>query len=1717
MSVHIKLVEAIAASHERGRGRERSWSARRLANSQTINPNRGINDGISRAAAGSTRTGPSTNVAALLRHPLATAIWQRIRDRSRRVLAVGSVMAAAAALLVLAPQAAAEPPRSLATQIPGVTETAGIAINSVDDVWIGEPTKGVISEYAPYPSTEKIGEVGNGTLAVQAVAINDTTGYLYAVVGGTVDVFDPSAANHEEPIETWKGVTEQQDIAVDNSAGPSAGTVYVLTCNSGYPCGGSLSAYHPNGTPAEFEVTETNSISTGNDYEVAVDNQGNIYLANAAGGAVEEFNPAGEQFASFTRPPSVAEYYPSDVAVDPTSGNVLAFNGSYGGSYPSAEIDEFLSTGEYVDRITGTSIAPLGGFNRIRLAVNSKGYLYVGEPGAKVDVFYPNVVVPKITYRTLSEFTATSAVLAATVDPRESEEGANVTECSFEYGLARDEYSLGSLPCLNTANEQVGTVSKPIESTTEVHAKLTGLTPEAAYHYRIVVRNGPEPVNVESGADQTYTPHYVTDVETEEPSKVEGTSATLNGSFLGNGEVVHYYFEWGLTKKYGNKTAEPPGTLLSTSPGSTESVMFRITGKLEPLTHYHYRVIVENAHGISYGRDRGFKTTPSVPLISESVKEVHSDRALLVGRINPGGADTKYHFEWGVEECSANPDPCTAVPTSDIDIGSARGFQTVSYQLGGLTPGTVYHYRVVATNEESPEGGTVGSERTFTTFPFVQFADECPNAHVRQQTGSALLLDCRGYELVSASNANGYDVESDLVGGQEPFSGYPLASSSTGVSRLLYGIRDGGIPGDGNPTNDGLNPYVATRGKEGWSTSYVGIPADDPVAKAPFASTLDEADSSLDTFAFSGEEICSPCFEDGSTGIPVHRPNGELVQGMKGSIAQPTAKPEGFIGRALSADGTHLVFGSKSQFEPEGNDNGDISIYDRDLETGATHVVSKTPGGTTMTGPGIGELGISSDGSRIVVGQLVDEEGNAKYWHLYMNIGDSGKTIDLTPGTTHGVLFDGMTENGSKVFFSSVDHLTGQEADHSGADLFEAEVSEEGAATLNLISKGTEETPGAPGDAATCDPAANTKHEHWNTTGSEENCGIVAVGGGGGVASGDGTIYFLSPEKLAGASNGVQNAPNLYVSRPGQRPHFVATLESNLNAPFPEAQRPLLRSFGAFTKVTGTAVGPEEDVYVLDLTEEEVGGYIEKFDPSGHLLTSFASHGKLTGSNTPAGSFAEYGPANLAAEIAVDQDPNSPSFGDLYVPDLLNSVIDKFSPSGEYLSQIEMPYPGAVAVDAANGDVYATQAFGGESVYVFDANGKPITNFPSISFPTGVAVNTEGTVYVVNGGGIIGISGMTEVYKPSSQSPLEYEPASGTELDAFHPARGVAVEPSDNHVYIDEGSQIAEFEATGKQIGVPFATFLSGSVSLTASARKLYVSNPGPGKVSVLGAPEIVDPEADSPLVIDSVSEPSTRRTADLQVTPNGADAVFTSALGLTGYENGGHREVFRFDSPSETLLCVSCSQTGEEASGEATLAANGLSLTEDGRVFFNSTEGLVDRDLNEREDVYEWEPDGAGPERALCRSAEGCLDLISTGISPYNSSLLSASEEGSDVFFFTRDSLVRGDINGSHVRIYDAREEGGYPYVPPEVPCKASDECHGAGSPAPSPPNIQSFSNSPGGNEPGVQPGVRKCRRGFVRRNGHCVKRASRHQRGRRRKRGKNENGHHQRRASHV
>ncbi len=178
--------------------------------------------------------------------------------------------------------------------------------------------------------------------------------------------------------------------------------------------------------------------------------------------------------------------------------------------------------------------------------------------------------------------------------------------------------------------------------------------------------------------------------------------------------------------------------------------------------------------------------------------------------------------------------------------------------------------------------------------------------------------------------------------------------------------------------------------------------------------------------------------------------NGSLVQGLKGSISKPSAEPAGYIGKSLSDDGTHLVFGSTSKLESAATE-GNLTIYERDLNAGTTQVVSTLPNGSTMTGTVAG-LDVSSDGSRVLVGKAVstDAKGNT-YYDLYMHVGNSPNSVQVAD-TANGVLFNGMTSDGSKVFFTTTDQLTGDT--DTSADLYRADVTSSGA-TVTRVSTGS--------------------------------------------------------------------------------------------------------------------------------------------------------------------------------------------------------------------------------------------------------------------------------------------------------------------------------------------------------------------------------------------------------------------------------------------------------------------------------------------------------------------------------------------------------------------------------------------------------------------------------------------------------------------------------------
>jgi hypothetical protein len=997
---------------------------------------------------------------------------------------------------------------------------------------------------------------------------------------------------------------------------------------------------------------------------------------------------------------------------------------------------------------------------------------------------------------------------------------------------------------------------------------------------------------------------------------------------------------------------------------------------------------------------------------AQSANEITSNSVVLKAGIAANLGETTFHVEYGTEPCSGAS--CTSTPESD-SIGAAYAAKPASKSIEDLEPKTIYYYRFVATNGA---GSVYGPDRSFRTYPRPSFDPSCGNNLARQQTGAALLPDCRAFELVSAEDQGGYNVESDLVPGGKPFQGFPLADG-----KALYAIKDGGIPNSGKPTNRGPDPYIATRdaAAKRWNTEYVGVPADAPSAE-PFSSTVAGADSGLGTFAFGGDEICDPCFGDGSAGIPVRKPDGSLVQGMAGSEPVALPVPAGGVQKHLSADGTHFVFSSEQKFEPAGNDEtGDVTIYDRNLNTDVTQVVSTLPTSETMqAGDEVAELDISSDGSRIIVATLVgeDEAGN-KLWHPYMHIGPNSGSYDLAPGTTTGVLYSGMTDDGTKVFFTSRDKLTGDDNDES-ADLFRVDVNKEAAVSLTRVSTGE----GGTGDTDACDPAFNSYNlDDWNTIpGGPTDCSVVAIGGGSGIAKGDGSVYFLSPELLDG--EGLDGAPNIFLARPGDDPRFVGTLESTATEPLgaltPKYKEPL----HSFTTPTGIAIDDQDgSTYVLDVNEDFGGGnvFVQKFDSVGNEDTSFAGDSILNGSDGANSLFAGIGfpfigPTPVPTQIAVDNS-SSVNAGDLYVPSPLTGEVRRFSSSGTYEKSIstEGLTPVGIAVDPTNGDLYvgSTEGF----ILVYSASGSIINFLFASGFPINLAVDSSSNLYEANG----------------SNTTIHFA-AGGSEVFDEKPSYGVAYAATTDLIYVDRGNAIVEYNAAGEQQGPPVGgEVLSNSVGLAADVGKIVVSNQGGGDAAVFERVAAPSRGYDSPLVIGSVRSPEADEGGQFQATPDGRYAVVTSVRPLTGFDSEGKYEVFRYDADTGVTDCVSCTTSGLPPSTDGSLASNGLSLINDGRVFFTSGEPLVLRDTDSKKDPYEW--------------SEGVVELVASGQSSFDSGLLTASADGTDVFFFTRDTLAPNDANGSLMKIYDARADGGFLLIPSLPSCAASDECHGPGS----------------------------------------------------------------------
>ena len=182
---------------------------------------------------------------------------------------------------------------------------------------------------------------------------------------------------------------------------------------------------------------------------------------------------------------------------------------------------------------------------------------------------------------------------------------------------------------------------------------------------------------------------------------VTATTARLNGTVDPDSVNSSGFFHWGTTTNYGNSTG-----LTNVGGGTSLVAISNTLSGLTPGTTYHFRAVASNSVGLHLDGDQTFTTTLDPPTVTTlAATNITSTSATVNGSANPNGLATTYSFQYG-------PTTSYGSTSSVVSAGSGIVPVAVSNNLAGLTPGVLYHFRVVAGNGA---GTNAGGDLTFTT------------------------------------------------------------------------------------------------------------------------------------------------------------------------------------------------------------------------------------------------------------------------------------------------------------------------------------------------------------------------------------------------------------------------------------------------------------------------------------------------------------------------------------------------------------------------------------------------------------------------------------------------------------------------------------------------------------------------------------------------------------------------------------------------------------------------------------------------------------------------------------------------------------------------------------------------------------------------------------------------------------------------------------------
>lgn len=385
-----------------------------------------------------------------------------------------------------------------------------------------------------------------------------------------------------------------------------------------------------------------------------------------------------------------------------------------------------------------------------------------------------------------------------------------------------------------------------------------------------------------------------------------------------------------------------------------------------------------------------------------------------------------------------------------------------------------------------------------------------------------------------------------------------------------------------------------------------------------------------------------------------------------------------------------------------------------------------------------------------------------------------------------------------------------------------------------------------------------------------------------------------STEYLATIKGGIQGVKN--ENGTAQLSDFTWTF-TTMDQPSSSGDNPFLGRWGSnglgnseFGSINPPSGGPfgvaidsnNHDVYVTDRKGSD-GQRIQKFGPDGTFLLKFGSLDPAwsSGQTPPDGMFSIGGPYDVAVN------PNS---GDVYVTDRNANRVQKFDSNGNFLLKWgstgfgdgQFTGPTSIAVDS-HGDVYVSESDANHRVQKFDANGVFIAKWGSqgagdgqfgINSPTGIAFDSSGNVFVVDGG-----NARVQKFNPSGTFLLK------ADVGSAQSSWDIALDSS-NNVYVSQKTtnnilkfspNLSSAPTTIGEQGTGDGEFSSNQsplgIAIAQDTNRIYAADFSNNRVEFFGLNATSDTTGpQSTLVLDNGEVSTTSPTVTANLTCSDAD-----------------------------------------------------------------------------------------------------------------------------------------------------------------------------------------------------------------------------------------------------